>query len=95
MVDNREVLLVIRADYGTFLATPMKLTDAVEIVKKHREGKLPPRIGGEYPYGGGCWSVDSSKIVLCHTQEMEQIKPQQGQQFGQLPIGTQWRGSGY
>lgn len=75
----RDVLLVIRADFGTFFCVQMPLSKANEIVDKHLRGGLPARVGGYFP-NGGSWSVESSKIILCHTQELETVNQGQSQQ---------------
>lgn len=87
----RNVLLVIRADFGTFFATEMSLSQASSIIMQHRDGKLPPILTGQLP-NGGCWSVDSKKIVICHTQELDLIQQQPSQQG--IPVQHQWKLSG-
>ncbi|RJQ27088.1 hypothetical protein C4577_02080 [Candidatus Parcubacteria bacterium] len=90
----RSVLLVIRADFGTYFAIEMMLHEALDIISKHKDSKLPKILSGTTP-NGGAWSVESSKITLMHTQEIDRTAMSQQQQspIGTLPL-INWKGSG-
>ncbi len=88
----RNVLLIIRADFGTYLAVPMALNLASELIDKHKRGNLPLVIGGTHPDGGG-WSFVSNRITLLHTQELDQTN--QPMQQGTVPTQFPKNLSGY
>lgn len=88
----RNVLLVIRADFGTFIAVKMPLSQANDFITKFKDGKLPPVIGGDMPDGGN-WAFESKRITLLHTQELEQTT--QPMQQGSIPNQFQRNLSGY
>lgn len=88
----RKVLLIIRGDFGTYLAIPMYSSEAMDIVHKHKNKTLPPCIGGDHE--GMHWSFESSKIILCHTQEIQDQQIAQNPQTGNQKNPT-YKISGY